>query len=101
MIGSPATAAELVRRQVTVIVGTVTLLRYSRHGQQPPRFQSSSTLAATRSNLGLVTSLSRPGGNLTGVVDPERATRREATAAVARTGPRREHHCASRQPDRF
>src|SRR5262245_23246972 len=32
---------------------------------------------------------------------PERGARREATSAVARTGPRREHHGASRQPDRF
>src|SRR5215468_4777696 len=37
----PALAAELVRRQVTVIVSTSTL-RCSRHGRQPPRFQSCS-----------------------------------------------------------
>ena len=47
----PAMAADLVRRQVTVIVAMDTASRYSRHGQQPLRFQSSSTLAATRCNL--------------------------------------------------
>jgi putative ABC transport system substrate-binding protein len=45
----PAMAAELVRRQVTVIVATSTASALA-HGQQPPRFQSSSIPAATRSN---------------------------------------------------
>src|SRR5260370_42484070 len=63
----PALAAELVRRQVNVIVSTST-----------PAVLSARTatttipivffVAADPVQLGLVTSLSRPGGNLTGVV---------------------------------
>src|SRR5260370_37004883 len=63
----PALAAELVRRQVSVIVSTST-----------PAVLSARTATTTITivffvapdpvQLGLVTSLSRPGGNLTGVV---------------------------------
>ena len=41
--------------------------RRSRPRPQPRQFRSSSAPARTRSNLGLVTSLNRPGGNVTGV----------------------------------
>ena len=48
----PALAADLVRRQVTVIVADGTLRR-SRPRRRPRRFRSSSAPAATRSSLDL------------------------------------------------
>src|SRR5262249_54106984 len=63
----PPLAAELVRRQVTVIVSTSTpavLAARTATTTIPTVF----FVAADPVQLGLVTSLSRPGGNLTGVV---------------------------------
>jgi len=63
----PALAAELVGRQVTVIVSTSTpavLAAQTATTTIPIVF----FVAADPVQLGLVTSLSRPGGNLTGVV---------------------------------
>ena len=63
----PALAAELVRRQVSVIVSTSTpavLAARTATTTIPIVF----FVAADPVQLGLVTSLSRPGGNLTGVV---------------------------------
>ena len=63
----PALAAELVRRQVTVIVSTSTpavLAARTATTTIPIVF----FVAVDPIQLGLVTSLSRPGGNLTGVV---------------------------------
>ena len=63
----PALAAELVRRQVTVIVSTSTpavLAARTATTTIPIVF----FIAVDPVQLGLVTSLSRPGGNLTGVV---------------------------------
>jgi putative ABC transport system substrate-binding protein len=63
----PALAAELVRRQVTVIVSTSTpavLAARTAATTIPIVF----FVAADPVQLGLVTSLSRPEGNLTGVV---------------------------------
>src|SRR5262247_3276769 len=63
----PALAAELVRRQVTVIVSTSTpavLAARTATTTIPIVF----FVAVDPVQLGLVTSLSRPGGNLTGVV---------------------------------
>jgi putative tryptophan/tyrosine transport system substrate-binding protein len=63
----PALAAELVRHQVTVIVSTSTpavLAARTATTTTPIVF----FVAADPVQLGLVTSLSRPGGNLTGVV---------------------------------
>jgi putative tryptophan/tyrosine transport system substrate-binding protein len=64
----PALAAELVRRQVTIIVSTSTpavLAARTATTAIPIVF----FVAANPVQLGLVTSLSRPGGNLTGVVN--------------------------------
>ena len=63
----PALAAELVRLKVDVIVaGSTVSVRAARDARR--RFRSSCHSAVTtRSESGFVTSLSRPGGNITGV----------------------------------
>ena len=63
----PGLAADLVRRQVAAIVATGTAAR-RRPKPQPRRRRSYSSSEPTRSELGLVASLNRPGGNVTGVV---------------------------------
>ena len=64
----PALAAELVRRQVAVIVATGgRRCRRSRPRRQPRRSPSSSSSRDDPVRLGLVASLARPGGNLTGI----------------------------------
>ena len=62
----PALAADLVGRKVDVIVAAAARLRHGRRKARPRRSRSSSPLSAIRSGLGLVASLARPGGNLTG-----------------------------------
>src|SRR6478752_529274 len=42
-------------------------VRHRRQRKQPRRFRSSSWQGSTRSKVGLVASMSRPGGNITGV----------------------------------
>jgi putative ABC transport system substrate-binding protein len=61
----PALAADLVHRQVAVIVGPITALRMARAAIStiPVVFVSGGDPIA----IGLVTNLSRPGGNITGV----------------------------------
>ena len=63
----PALAADLVRRQVSVIAATGTPAAARGQGGDHDDSRSSSPPAATRSQLGLVASLNRPGGNVTGV----------------------------------
>jgi ABC-type uncharacterized transport system substrate-binding protein len=61
----PALAADLAHRQVAVIVGPITALRMARAATStiPIVFVSGGDPIA----IGLVTNLSRPGGNITGV----------------------------------
>ena len=61
-------------------------LRRSRQRRRPRPFRSSSRPATTRSSVGLVASLNRPGGNLTGVSVLWRRARGEAAGAAARAG---------------
>ena len=63
----PALAADLVRRQVAVIVARGGTLRRSPPRPQPRRSPSSSLVGEDPVKLGLVASLARPGGNLTGI----------------------------------
>ena len=63
----PALAAELVRRQVAVIAATGGTPRRSRPRRQPRRSPSSSVTGDDPVRLGLVASLARPGGNVTGI----------------------------------
>src|SRR5215831_2265643 len=61
----PALAADLVHRQVAVIVGPITAMRMARAATStiPIVFVS----GGDPITIGLVTNLSRPGGNITGV----------------------------------
>ena len=94
----PAMAADLVRRQVAVIARS-TALRRSRQRRRQRPFPSSSQQASIRSQLGLVASLNRPGGNVTGRDQLERGGRAEAAGAAARARADGHHRRAARQSD--
>ena len=95
----PALAADLVRRQVAVIATRRQRLRRSRPRRRPRPSRSSSSSATIRSKLGLVASLNRPGGNVTGVTIVERGAGAEAAGAAARAGAHGDDHWRARQPD--
>ena len=59
-----------------------------RRRQRPRPSRSSSTSAATRSRLGLVASLSRPGGNVTGMTNLNVELGAETAAVAPRVGAR-------------
>ena len=63
----PELAAELVSRRVDVIVNPLALGRRSWPKRLPRNSRSSSSFDEDPVKLGLVASLARPGGNLTGV----------------------------------
>ena len=94
----PALAADLVRRQVSVIAALEAPRLHSRQRPRPRRFRSSSTLAADPVAAGLVASLNRPGGNVTGVTSLNVELGRSGWSCCTSWCPG-DHHCAARQPD--
>ena len=79
----PDLAAELVRRQVAVIVTPGVASRRSRPKRRPRPFRSSSRIGDDPVKLGLVASLARPGGNLTGINFLNQRVGGKAAGAVA------------------
>jgi len=90
-------AAELVRRQVALIatLGNTasTLAAKAATSTTPMVFR----IAADSVEVGLVASLARPGGNLTGITTL--GVELGPARIAARSGPRRDRRWSTRQPD--
>jgi putative ABC transport system substrate-binding protein len=95
----PALVADLVRRQVALIV---LQYRFGARGQGRNLDRADRLCDRGRPGQGWSRRQPQPTRRQShGRGYPERGARCEATAAVARAGPSREHHCTSRQPYRF
>jgi putative ABC transport system substrate-binding protein len=90
-------AADLIRRQVAVIVGNTAAAHAAKALTTtiPIVFSTGGDPILS----GLITSLSRPGGNITGVANLNVELGAEAAGAAARAGPHGDRHRAARQPD--
>ena len=83
---APELAAELVRLKVDIIVVAEGTRGSGRPRMRPRRFPSSwRALGPILLEAGIVESLARPGGNVTGTHSPYQGTRREAAGAAQRS----------------
>ena len=95
----PAMAAELVRRQVAVLVAAGGTCDSPLRPRPRPRQYQSYSRRSDPVKLGLVASLNRPGGNVTGIKRSHRRVGCEADGNAAGIGADGARDRCTRQPD--